>query len=198
VCKGKKKEAELKRDEFLRKTVQLGLGAGSLLLLTENNTFAKPGNSESGQTSEPPGKNPGETFKENWVSTLFEKMDEQLDKEKRGKLMQSCGRECARRGAIKLAQSCRGDVKKMVETLAKHLGEEKNYLEGNSVYLEFDKCECPLVQKGPDRLPRTYCECSKGWLSEMFETAAQKPVKVEMLQTVKSGGSSCKFIIRLS
>ena len=188
----------MKRNEFLKKTVQLGLGAGSLLLVNGNNTFAKPGNKESEKKAKKPGKSAEEQFKENWVSTLMEKMDEQLDKEERSKLMQSCGRECARRSAIKLAQSCRGNVKKMVDTLAKHLGEERNYIKGNSVYLEFDKCECPLVQEGPDRLPRTYCECSKGWMSEMFETTSQKPVKVEMLQTIKSGGPTCKFIIRLS
>ena len=188
----------MKRDEFLKKSVQLGLGAGSLLLINRKNGFAKTGNREVKEEQKKPVKSPEQRFKENWVSTLMEKMDEQLDKQERNKLMQSCGRECARRSAIKLAQSCRGNVKKMVDALAKHLGEEKNYIKGNSVYIEFDKCECPLVQKGPDRLPLTYCECSRGWLSEMFETAWQNPVQVEMVQTVKTGGPSCKFIIRLS
>ena len=111
--------------------------------------------------------------------------------------MESCGRDCARRGAIKLAESCKGNVEKMIATLAKSLGNENNYIEGDEIHIGWNKCLCELVDKGPDRLSDTYCLCSRGWVLEMFETAAQKLVKVEMLQTVKRGDPCCKFIVRL-
>jgi predicted hydrocarbon binding protein len=36
-----------------------------------------------------------------------------------------------------------------------------------------------------------------GWVLEMFETVAQKPVRVELVHSVKRGASSCKFLVRL-
>jgi len=46
-------------------------------------------------------------------------------------------------------------------------------------------------------LPASYCLCSVGWVLEMFEIVAQKPVRVDLVQSVKRGASSCKFLVRL-
>jgi predicted hydrocarbon binding protein len=96
---------------------------------------------------------------------------------------------------IKLAESCRGDVGKLVAKFAEFLGKEENYLRDNVVHLSYPKCLCELVADGPERLPEAYCHCSEGWVKEMFETAARKKVQVQTLQTVKRGAPSCKFLI---
>ncbi len=137
-------------------------------------------------------------FKENWITTLMTNMEEQLDKDTRNTLMNSCGRACARRGAVKqMGEPFKGNVKGFVDNFAQYMGKEDNYLDGDTVHWCYKRCLCELVHEGPDRLPATYCECSKGWVMEMFELVAQKPVKVETLQTIKRGADSCKFIIRL-
>ncbi len=183
----------MKRVEFLKKTLQMGLAAGGMFMFNGSKTLAQSGKGKSGQKP----KDPHQKFKENWIKSLMENLKQQFDEKTRIKLMESCGRDCARRGAIRLAESCKGNVKKMVEILAKDLGKENNYIEGNVVHLEWNKCLCELVAEGPDRLPETYCYCSQGWILEMFETAADKSVEVELLQSVKRGAASCKFIVRL-
>lgn len=180
----------MERRDFLKKTSQAGLTSGCLFMANGGNLFA--------QTKKTKVKDKEQIFKENWIKSLMENMEKQHDKKTRIKLMESCGRSCARRGGFfKTAESCKGNVKKLVETFAKYLGKENKYIKEDVVQVVYKKCLCELVEKGPDILPETYCFCSQGWIYEIFETAAQKPVKVETIQTVKRGASSCKFIIRL-
>lgn len=171
----------------------MGLASGWMMLLKGKRTLAQANEKKSGQKA----KDPNQKFKEDWITSLMQKLDSQLDEQTRVKLMESCGRDCARRGAIRLAESCKGDVEKLVKTLAEYLGKENSYIEGSVIHLGYSKCLCDLVAEGPERLSDTYCICSRGWVLEMFETAAQKPVKVELLQSIKRGHPSCKFLIKL-
>jgi len=187
----------MKRKEFLKTTIGMGLACGCMLLGERRNGMAQ---SEEKKPGEKPAKKPKtheQLFKEAWITALMKNMDEQLDEQTRTKLLESCGRNCARRGAISMAEAGKGDVAKLVQSLAKFLGKENCYLEGTEVHLTYPKCYCELVAEGPDRLSDTYCNCSKGWVLEMFETVAQKPVKVETLQTIKRGAPSCKFLVRV-
>jgi predicted hydrocarbon binding protein len=183
----------MKRKEFLKKMLGMGLASGSMLLLERRKTMAQSGDKKSGAKA----KDKSQRFKEAWIITLLKNMDEQFDEKTRAKMMESCGRDCARRDSIQMAESSKGDVGKLVRSLAKFLGDKNCYLEDDIVHLEYGKCYCELVAEGPERLSDTYCFCSRGWVLEMFETAAQKPVKVELLQSIKRGASSCKFLIKV-
>lgn len=183
----------MERKEFLKKSIQLGLASGGLMLAGERHPLAQTEEKESPKES----KDMNQKFKEGWITSLMKNMDEQLDEETRVNLMEACGRACARRWAIRLAESCKGDVKKLLDTLAKHLGKENSYIEGNIIHLGYNKCLCHLVAEGPERLSNTYCNCSRGWALEMFETASGRPVKVELLRSIKRGHPSCQFLIVL-
>jgi len=182
----------MKRKEFLKRTVRMGLAAGSLAWLPK-----LPGAPAAGQKNEKEAQAELKKFKEEWVTTLMQNMETQLEPAKRIDLMEACGRACARRNGsfLKLAESCQGDVGKLVAKFAEFLGKEGSTLEGNVVHLSYPKCFCELVADGPERLPEVYCHCSEGWIKEIFETAAMKKVKVQTLQTVKRGAPSCKFLI---
>jgi len=137
-------------------------------------------------------------FKEEYLRTLMENIEKELDEKTRTKLMEECGRACARRGPLfKQAQKYKGDVKSFVQDMAQLLGKENAVLDGDTVRWGYPRCFCELVADGPDRLPAAYCLCSVGWVLEMFETVAQKPVRVELVQSVKRGALSCKFLVRL-
>jgi predicted hydrocarbon binding protein len=139
-----------------------------------------------------------QTFKEAWLTSLMENLEEQFGEEERTKLMEECGRNCARRSSVhKTAESAAGNVSKLVKSLANFLGKENCVLENNHVLLRYGKCYCELVDKGPERLPDTYCLCSRGWIVEMFETAAQKPVTVDVIKTIKRGDPLCEFSISI-
>ncbi len=184
----------MKRKEFFKRAVQMGLGSGSLIWMNRAGGF---GQSEE-KKSEQETKSLEQKFKEDWIVSLMKRLDEQLDEKTMLRLMESCGRDCAQRSSVRrLAESCKGNVEKLVKNLAGFLGKENNYIEGKVVHLSYSKCYCELVAGGPERLPDTYCHCSRGWVLEIFETASGKPVQVELLQSIKRGAPSCKFLVRL-
>jgi len=132
-----------------------------------------------------------------WISSLMESLDANVDDPARTRLMLSAGRACARRSMVKTAQACNGDMEKLVATMAKHVGQDNARREGNVVHLRYSKCYCPIVAAGPERLSNTWCHCSRGWVHEVFETVAGKPVKVELTHSIKRGDPDCRFLIHL-
>lgn len=137
-------------------------------------------------------------FTQRWVKNLIESIDTHLDEETKMRLMESCGRACARGGPIRAAKEHQGDLDNWLATLAKwHGGEEFIRRDGDVVYVICAECLCPLVKDGPPRLPDTYCYCSLGWMREMFGTVVEKPADVELVESIKRGGEKCRFIIRL-
>ena len=175
------------RKTFFKKSIQMGLASGSMVLFNGKASHSQTQNAQVDHEQK---------FKEDWVTALMENLEEQFDEGTRIKLMETCGRGCAKRGAIQIAESCKGDVEKMMRTLSGIPDLEIERNDNQSIRVTYKKCFCELVGKGPDRLPNTYCECSRGWLLQIFETAAEKSVDVEIVQTIKRGGSCCEFIVR--
>jgi predicted hydrocarbon binding protein len=62
-------------------------------------------------------------------------------------------------------------------------------------------CHCPRVRDAlkiaKERLSPTYCYCGAGFYKGIWEEILQKPVKVEVLETVLNGGDLCKIAIYL-
>ncbi|MCP4727005.1 MAG: hypothetical protein GY863_18340 [bacterium] len=181
----------MKRKEFLKKSLQAGLVTTGFVGMCGNHAFASGAGDDQEKSDE------YQKFKEEWIKSFLKNLDEQFDEKTRINLLESCGRDCAKRGAIQLANSCKGDLKKFVDTLANSLGKENNYIDGDSVHLGYSKCLCHLVDKGPERLSDTWCNCSRGWVLEMFETVTGKKVKVELISSIKRGHDSCNFIINI-
>jgi hypothetical protein len=181
----------MKRSEFLK-------SAAAACLVS-------PGSPFRGGQEAPPATGPSaqerlrrereERFKEAYILTLMENIERRVDPVSRVLLMRECGRACARRGGLlKLAREHRGDLKAFVAAAAGILGPENvRFLDEATVHWSYPRCYCELVAHGPERLPALYCECSVGWVLEMFETALQRPVQVRLLQSIKSGGASCVF-----
>jgi predicted hydrocarbon binding protein len=62
-------------------------------------------------------------------------------------------------------------------------------------------CHCPRVREAltlSERLPISYCYCGAGFYKGIWEEILQRPVKVEVLESVLSGGDVCKVAIHLS
>jgi len=62
-------------------------------------------------------------------------------------------------------------------------------------------CHCPRVRdalKTPGaRISPTYCNCGAGFYKGIWEEILQKPVRVEVLESVLNGGNVCKIAIHL-
>jgi predicted hydrocarbon binding protein len=178
----------MNRKDFMKKTC--GVGAALALAGTvKAQTEEKKAEEKS---------DPAQKFQEGWVVSFLKNMDSQFDDATRIHLMESCGRDCARRGATRMAEACKGDVDRLVAKLAEMLGQGNARRENNAIRLVYEKCYCPMVAKGPARLSDTYCNCSRGWVMEMFEIASGKPVKVACLSSIKRGGEKCEFEVILA
>lgn len=137
-------------------------------------------------------------FQQEWLRSLLENLDVQLDEKTRTALMESCGRACARRGSLAgLAKACQGDVNKFVAGLAQHVGRENARRDGDTIQLVYPRCYCPLVAEGPAKLSNTFCNCSRGYVLEIFETVVGRAVSVKLTHAIKRGDPFCKFIVRL-
>jgi hypothetical protein len=179
------------RKEFLKAA---GLASGCMLLFKEGGMASGLCPAKITQEGEAMRK----AFFERWITSLMENLEEHLDPAELKGLMEDCGRDCARHSSVhSMAESCKGDVDKFVGTMAKFLGKENCYREGQTVHLKYPKCYCELVDRGPEKLPGSYCLCSRGWVVEMFGAAAGKPVEVEILKSIKRGDAHCEFSVAL-
>lgn len=184
----------MNRKDFFRRAAQACVACGGMVLLNGQETSSEADKAAKERKAEELEKR----FKEAYILTLMGNMEKQLDEKTRVKLMEECGRACARRGGIaKFAEAYKGEVKKFVETMAAKLGKENISFDGDMVHWGYPRCFCALVAEGPDRLPEIYCNCSAGWVLEVFETVVGKPLKVELVQSVKRGAPTCQFLVYL-
>ncbi len=184
----------MNRKEFLERACGLGVACGASMFLQGG----EPPAQQNRTTQDPNQSDQEKRFKEQWVITLMENMEKGLDQPARRRLMGQCGRACARRGGLfATAQACRGDVAKFVQLAGARISKDLCHIEGDLIHWGYPRCFCELVAAGPARLPETYCYCSVGWVEEMFETVSGKPVKVELVQSVKRGAPDCRFIVRI-
>jgi predicted hydrocarbon binding protein len=62
-------------------------------------------------------------------------------------------------------------------------------------------CHCPRIRdalKTSETIPPTYCYCGAGFYKGIWEEILQKPVRVEVLESVLQGDDVCKIAIHLS
>ena len=62
-------------------------------------------------------------------------------------------------------------------------------------------CHCPRIRdvliNQEKKLPEIYCYCGAGFYQNIWETILQRPVKVEVIESVMNGGNVCKIQIHL-
>ena len=136
-----------------------------------------------------------------WIKNLLNNL-EKMDGKKVFKVLEDCGRDCCRSS---------GYYKKAVESMskAKDVDEFLDRLEkswshlhrkGGDIYVVYEKCYCPLgralMKEYPGQLS-AFCNCSRGWIREMFESALKKTVKVELQKSVIKGDNICRFKVTL-
>lgn len=133
-----------------------------------------------------------------WIRALTESLDTQLDEKTKEKILEDCGRNCIPSSFIEKAKALKKNAKDTDDFLDK-LGKKWKHLQrnGNNVYVAYEKCYCPLVKDYPEKLSPTFCNCSKGWIKELFESTLEKPITVELKKSIKQGDKICKFNVHL-
>ncbi len=147
-------------------------------------------------------------FAQKWVKRFFDTFDESLDQPKRKEIMERCGKACFQ-GSIQGRTITPADIDIFIGEINKYAGEVAAERDGNVVDFHYvgnprglkvtdGYCLCPLVESGPAGLSGTFCDCSVGYVKEMFKTYTGRSVTVDLLESLKRGDKGCRFRITLS
>jgi len=121
------------------------------------------------------------------------------EKEKRYGIMEEMGKMCFKKYLVKTAESVKkksNNIVEITQNLNILTGGEYYKLKDNKVYATFNQCVCPIGVKETEKLiSKTYCNCSLGWMKSLFKTLLDKSVKVELIESIISGGKTCQFVI---
>jgi hypothetical protein len=126
---------------------------------------------------------------------VLKNLDSGVDESTRVRFMESCGRDCVRRGATRMAESFKGNADGMIMRLSGDPGRDNVRREGNLVTIHYPECYCRMVSMIKDKPSDTGCHCSRGWALEIFGIAAGKSVEVNLTQSIKRGDPVCRFQI---
>lgn len=205
------------RKEFLKKFVQAGASmccCGAMMAqgLKADQGWIKEMEKRMIHGSETPGWNKAEKSV-NWIKDMMDILDAQLDPEARMKVMHACGRSCYNRAFGVASEEKPGpDV---VEQFLKRIESKYEiHREGNRVWFNYSWgtdhqnpfgliirdgfCMCPIVESIVPDISPTYCNCSAGYVAEMFKRSLGRPVKVEIIETLQTGGKDCVFRVEYS
>ncbi len=140
------------------------------------------------------------------IQRIISQMDAKLDKNTREQIMEACGRLC--HGGTPEAQRKRTpeELKGFLEYMKKTFPVEES---GDETLIRFHYrqnprglkpeegyCLCPIFEVPPEGVSPTFCHCSVGYVTAIFEQGLGKPVKVELTQSVLRGGKTCAFLVR--
>jgi len=130
-----------------------------------------------------------------WLKDFLANVEKNLPDSTRQILFRENGRACARRGAIKTAQAANGDLDKFLNTLQKWIGAQNIVRDKNTITVIYEHCYCPVVKHPELHPPADYCQCSVGWLEEMFSAVCGKTVSVRLVSSIINGAGHCEFTV---
>lgn len=129
-----------------------------------------------------------------WIKKLLKNLDEYLDEDKRIEIMEECGEECpfthlTDERLLDIKNQAKGEVD-FIEQLSRQW---RLKIEGENIYVVFDKCYCPLVNEDTNEASPTLCYCTQGNIKKKFRLGLGREVKVLMEKTILAGDSECRF-----
>lgn len=143
--------------------------------------------------------------KSEWWKVAVERLEKEVGKKGVENIMHLCGQKCCGAGNRKTAKKLWSESKDMKDFLEKcsSYGVKEGEIEyklkdKNKIIGRFNRCFCKQASrvKEPHK-NTTYCECSAEFHRVFFEAGLEKPVKVEIEQSIISGAVYCKFIIHI-
>jgi predicted hydrocarbon binding protein len=145
----------------------------------------------------PASSKPDEKAK--FAKCLMDNFEKQFSADIRTKVLENCGRGCIGTTIIEKTRRIKKKTRNLDEFVSglnqQRIGGGRLRHGHGKIYVEYEKCYCGMVSKTKEKFSSTYCNCSRGWLLELFERVFEKPVKVELLQSVIQGAPNCKFVI---
>ncbi len=93
-----------------------------------------------------------------------------------------------------------GKIDEFVLFLEKNWGWKIDYDEVSKVLIADENknfCVCPILEHKKDVDTSALCYCSEGFAEKMFSVVVGKPVRAEVVASVRRGDKSCKYRIEM-
>jgi predicted hydrocarbon binding protein len=133
-----------------------------------------------------------------WIKSLMENLDEHVDEKTKITVLENWGRACITRSFLKKVQKCKKNAENTSEFVDRLQQIWSNlHRDGDDISVVYKTCYCPLVRGCSQQLPATFCNCSRGWIKELFESALEKHVDVILEKSILRGDDCCKLRVYL-
>jgi predicted hydrocarbon binding protein len=136
-----------------------------------------------------------------WIGTLVDDLVVEIGADEAKVVMEACGQQCIGQSVLDKAKLLKRDSSDIDEFLEKlnhaHIGGGKLQRDGSVIFASYERCYCGSVSKTRQPISTIYCQCSCGWYKKLFEATLEKPVKVELIDSVIHGADTCQFIIHI-
>jgi len=147
-----------------------------------------------------------------WIKSLIHNMDQTLDPQTCLALMQANGRACYDE-AFGVASEEPPDAAASQAFMQRIESAYQFTREGNMRWFHFSWgrehqnpqgliirdgfCMCPIVENVVPGLSPSYCNCSAGYVGEIFRRGLGRLVNVKVVETLQMGGKDCIFRIEI-
>ncbi len=186
----------MNRKEFLEQIARYSLCASAGLLMGE--TVLRAEEPKAAVFFEDTAK----TKMGHWISDLVSNAKDTEDRKDVARLLKSCGRSCYRREMAPPAPEVKGNLDAFIAQFQKMLGAENVKRDGNVAHVNFNlpfgSCPCLVAKFVPAQPNDLFCNCSCGWVQAAFEVAINKIPQVECLESLRRGGKTCRFDVKIS
>ena len=140
-----------------------------------------------------------------WWRNAVERLEDEVGTDKAIEIMRACGSKCCGKGQRKTAKRLMNEsssLEDFVERISVYEvkeGElEYELLDNNTIIARHNKCFCGQVKNTKEPFKNTtYCQCSVEFNKQFFEAAFEKPVIVELKQSIITGGDCCEFLVKI-
>ena len=176
-----------------------------------DNLHAQESDQQKSQQLEKPRSEERIKCAEQWVKRFFAVMDSTLDEKTRRQLMMANGKACYRNWIEETKQVLKPVTLEQFASWVKNNVKDGSYqVDGKVIHFQYmsaaetglpsdeSACLCPPVETKPKGLSATYCICSVGYVKEMHEMYLNRPVEVELVDSVLMGRNRCRFKITVA
>jgi len=138
-----------------------------------------------------------------WIRLMMDRLEKKCDHELCLEIMKACGSKCCGISTRKQAKRLMDESESIQEFLEKMnkkgIGGGRLILKGDhTITGGYDTCYCGQVKQTEEPFPtKMYCQCSVGWYKQIFSSAFEKEVEVEVIESIITGAESCEFVIRI-
>jgi hypothetical protein len=137
----------------------------------------------------------------NWVFKMLKKLEEKVGFQKTIEILEKDGRKSCGKGfqnTVKKLMTKSSSIKGFVNNLQEHYKRTSffEYVDDNTIIGGHRKCYTAIKSAPIPIDSQVYCHFCVGHTKEFYEAALNKPVDVEILETVMEGKTICKFKIK--